>query len=210
MKFSWHGLVEYEQGLRLQQDLHAQVLAGGPDQIIGLEHPTVITLGVRGDQGRDLKGALDGFSGSVVQTDRGGQATLHSPGQLVIYPIVDLRRNPRGVRCFVADLLQATADLLNQAGIAAHRDDARAGVFTERGKIAFCGLRVDRGVTRHGLSLNISNDLGLFRRIRPCGRDGENLSSWNEMAPGAMTPQQAFTQWQSHFLKLRAPQCAVL
>ena len=195
MKLVWQGLCGYQDGLQWQRELHAEVRAGGEDVLLGLEHRAVITLGRRAQRGDEV---LPSSSAEVVATDRGGQATLHSPGQLVIYPIVDLRRAGLSVKGFVGRLLEVTAELLREHGIEAWADLDRAGVYTSQGKIGFCGLRVENGVTRHGLSLNVSNDLALFEQIRACGVSQAALASWAQFKP-APSLEAIFEQWAAHF-----------
>lgn len=166
MEVIWKGLVPYEEGLKIQAELSEKTRIDRVTRLIGLEHPMVITLGKRGNPIEDLQHSAT--NAPVVITDRGGQATLHSPGQLVIYPIVHLQEKGMGVRDFVHHLEEATIETLMTYGIQTSRGEA-SGVFTEKGKIAFVGIRVDRGVSRHGISINISNDLALFDLIRPCG-----------------------------------------
>ena len=195
MKIIWQGLCGYHEGLERQRELHAEVRAGGPDVLLAMEHPGVITLGRRAQACDEV---LPSSSIEVVTTDRGGQATLHSPGQLVIYPIVDLRRANISIKSFVGLLLETTARVLRSRGIAAEADLERAGVFTREGKIAFCGLRVENGVTRHGLSLNVLNNLNLFNQIRSCGVASAALSSWAEYKnPPEL--EEIFSEWRREF-----------
>lgn len=205
MKSLWLGRLDYGSAFARQVSEHAAVRAGAEDIVLGVEHPAVITLGVRGRRDADLCASGDAIP--VVETDRGGQATLHSEGQLVIYPIVDLRRNARTPRAFVRALLDATADWLNAGGIDAFVSEERAGVYTAKGKIAFCGLRLERGVSRHGISINVRNDLGLFAAIRPCGVNGGHLTTMAEFGR-ALPLEPAFATWCG-FFERRLPAAAV-
>ncbi len=160
----------FNDSVELQNEMQEQLLkeegsflAG---KIFGLEHPTVITLGKRGSLSLDVNVSEEEIQ--VVEIDRGGQATLHSPGQLVIYPILNLRRLNLGVREYVETLEKVTIHSLKQLGIAAERGH-QPGVFTPNGKIAFVGVRIRRGISSHGISINFSNDLNLFQNIRSCG-----------------------------------------
>lgn len=192
----WLGRTPYQNALEEQRRAHESVLAGGTDVLLGVEHPTVITLGVRGCRDNDLFAGASAFD--VIETDRGGQATLHNEGQLVIYPIVDLRRRKMSPREFVRHLLETTALLLRSEGLPADAREDQAGVYTPHGKIGFCGLRIDRGVSRHGLSLNIRNDLSPFAAIRPCGLSHENLTSVRRLLPQTpLTPEILFPRWVS-------------
>jgi lipoyl(octanoyl) transferase len=139
-----------------------------PDELWLLEHPPVFTLGMAADPGHVL--AAGGIP--VVQTDRGGQVTYHGPGQLVAYPLLDIRRLGLQVRTLVMQLEQAVIDLVAEHGIrAAGRRDA-PGVYVDGAKLASLGLRVRRGASYHGLALNVDMDLAPFARINPCGMAG--------------------------------------
>lgn len=190
----WLGRMAYQDALEEQLQAHAAVLAGGEDVLLGVEHPTVITLGVRGRRESDVFKTARDFD--VVETDRGGQATLHNEGQLVIYPIVDLRRRGVSPREFVRLLLETSARVVREQGIACDVREDQAGVYTSQGKIGFCGLRIDRGVCRHGISLNVSNDLTAFSAIRPCGMSSESLTSIRRIDPSSKeNPETLFKRW---------------
>ena len=136
-----------------------------PDQLWLVEHPPVFTLGQAGR----LAHLRDPGDIPVVHSDRGGQVTYHGPGQLVMYTLIDLRRRRLGVRALVDLLEQSVIDLLAGYGVqAAARPDA-PGVYVAGAKVAALGLRVRRGCSYHGLSLNLDLDLAPFRRIDPCG-----------------------------------------
>ncbi len=138
------------------------------DELWVLQHPPVYTLGQAGDKSHVLDaGAID-----VVNTDRGGQVTYHGPGQLIVYLLVDLKRGSLGVRTLVETMENAVIELLNGYGVeACSRRDA-PGVYVSGKKIAALGLRVRRGCTFHGLSLNVDMDLTPFAGINPCGYEG--------------------------------------
>lgn len=161
----WLGLVDYEKSLRVQEETWQKSFSQEKNFILGLEHPSVITLGKRGNSAEDLKEAKL----PVVSVDRGGQATIHSPGQLVIYPIINLKKKQMGVREFIEGLNQTTIQLLQSYNMKAWWNEKSPGVYTHKGKVAFTGIRIDRGVSRHGISINIKNDLNLFQQIVSCG-----------------------------------------
>jgi len=139
--------------------------AATPDELWLVEHPPVFTQGLNGRP----EHLLDPGTIPVVPVDRGGQVTYHGPGQLVAYPLLDLRRRQLGVRDLVERLEFAVIDLLAGYGIeAAGRRDA-PGVYVDGCKIASLGLRIRRGCSYHGLSLNVDMDLAPFSRINPCG-----------------------------------------
>jgi lipoyl(octanoyl) transferase len=108
----------------------------------------------------------------VIKVDRGGQVTWHGPGQIVLYTLLDLRRLGIGVRELVRLLEQAVLDLLGELGVRAQRRDGAPGVYVGEAKVAALGLRVTRGCSYHGLSLNVDNDLAPFAAIDPCGFPG--------------------------------------
>lgn len=191
----WKGLLPYQEGLDLQKKYWSQTVTDGITRIIGCEHPTVITLGKRSEVTKDL--VVPGFE--LVQIDRGGQATLHSPGQLVIYPIVDLKKNQLGVREFVNRLMQITQKTLAHYEVQSFQKDGFPGLFTEEGKIVFCGLRIEKGVSRHGLSVNISNYLPLFDSIRSCGIAGASLDSIKKHRGLEVPTSQVFSTWTQFY-----------
>ena len=135
------------------------------DELWLLEHPSVYTLGQAGRS----EHLLDAGAIPIVNSDRGGQVTYHGPGQLMIYPLIDLKRNKLGVRDLVTALEQCIVDMAAEFGIeAAARPDA-PGVYVEGRKLASVGLRVRRGASYHGMALNVDVDLEPFSRINPCG-----------------------------------------
>ncbi len=156
------GLVDFDDAYDLQCRLAASATAGRGFLLL-LEHPPVFTLG----KNADPRNVLDPHGIPVRRTDRGGDVTYHGPGQLVGYPIVDVRR--MGVRAFVGLLQESIVDLLREFGVRAWTEARRVGVWASRGKIASIGLRVRRGVSMHGFALNVSNDLTPFGYINPCG-----------------------------------------
>jgi lipoyl(octanoyl) transferase len=139
-----------------------------PDQLWLVEHDPVFTLGQAGKPEHVL---LPGEI-PVVRVDRGGQVTYHGPGQLVAYPLLDLRRLDIGVRELVCRIEQATIDTLAHWGIAAHRVDGAPGIYVDGAKVMALGLRVRRGCSFHGLAFNVAMDLSPYARINPCGYKG--------------------------------------
>lgn len=158
-----------------------------PDEVWLLEHFPVYTVGVRGH------GSLKGIAPTIpiVQTDRGGLITYHGPGQLVAYTLIDLARLRLGVRDLVTALEQATIDLLRQYGIQAYARPKAPGVYVGGAKIAFLGLRVRKGRSYHGLSLNVDVDLGPFQVIDPCGIAGLEVARLVDLGVGAKVHEVA-------------------
>jgi lipoyl(octanoyl) transferase len=162
------GLVPYESTWRAMQRFTDERNASTPDEIWFLEHPPVFTLGLNASR-EHLKSTGDI---PVVQIDRGGQVTYHGPGQLVIYPLIDLRRRALGVRQLVVALENAVVDYVAELGVAARGSRDAPGVYVGAAKLASIGLRVRRGASYHGLAFNVSVDLEPFARINVCGYPG--------------------------------------
>lgn len=199
--FEWLGSQEYPAGLELQRSTWQKVHNQGAGIVLGLEHPAVITLGKRSDPSVDLKSPLKGLEErgiKVVPVDRGGEAVLHSPGQLVIYPVLNLRELELTVRDYVCALEKATVRFLGQLQVQAHSGREEPGIYTKRGKIAFVGIRVERGITRHGIAINVANDTDLFNHIRCCGKADETFDRLANYGVNA-TLAQLFNRWSASF-----------
>ncbi len=175
------GRVPYARALELQERVRRARLAGeGPDTLLLLEHPDVITLG-RGARPGNLRLSepeLKAAGYEVFHVARGGDVTWHGPGQLVGYPILDLASRDRDVHRYLRRLEGVLIDALAQFGIASQRRDGYAGVWLdERRKIASIGVGMRRWVTIHGFALNVNCDLTRFDAIVPCGLDGVEMVS---------------------------------
>jgi lipoyl(octanoyl) transferase len=159
------GMQDYEPLWRGMQQFTETRSPQTPDEIWFTEHPPVFTLGLNASREHLLApGDIP-----VIQVDRGGQVTYHGPGQLMIYPMIDLRRAKLGVRDLVTALERAIIDLVAEFDIEATCRKDAPGVYVEERKIASVGLRVRRGASYHGMALNIDVDLEPFSRINPCG-----------------------------------------
>ena len=179
------GICDYEETWRQMRRFTDTRSAATPDQIWLLQHRPVFTQGQAGK----AEHLLAPGDIPVVQSDRGGQVTYHGPGQLIVYLLLDLRRRSLGVRPLVTLLEQAVVELLDTQGIeAAPRPDA-PGVYVAGDKIASLGLRVRRGCSYHGLSLNVAMDLSPFERINPCGHPGLGLVQLSDLG-GPSDPDQ--------------------
>ena len=162
------GLQPYEPVWRAMQAFTDRRDERTPDELWVVEHQPVFTLGQAGKWEHVLMpGDIP-----VVPVDRGGQVTYHGPGQIVAYPLIDLRRSGLGVREFVHRIEQAIIDTLAEWNVVAVRKDGAPGVYVNGAKIAALGLRVRRGCTFHGLAFNVAMDLEPFQRINPCGFRG--------------------------------------
>lgn len=148
-----------------------------PDELWLVEHDPVFTLGQAGKWEHVL---LPGDI-PVVPVDRGGQVTYHGPGQIVAYPLVDLRRARIGVRELVDRIEQSIIDVLGEWNILGERRDGAPGVYVAGAKVAALGLRVRRGCSFHGLAFNIAMDLEPFHRINPCGYQGLQVTSMRDL-----------------------------
>ena len=174
LKCEWQqpGLLEYGRAVEWQQRLVADRKAGAiPDQLILLEHPHTITLGRNGHMENLLAGEelLARAGVAFYPTDRGGDITYHGPGQIVGYPIVDLREWKRDVVAYVRAIEQVLINTLADFGVDAGRIPKLTGVWVDGCKIAAIGVHISRWVTSHGFALNVSTDLRYFQYIVPCG-----------------------------------------
>lgn len=174
------GLAEYQPVLEAMREFTDQRGDDTADELWLLQHPRVFTQGQAGK----AEHVLAPGDIPVIQVDRGGQVTYHGPGQWVIYLLIDLRRRNLGVRALVTLIENAIVRLLADYGIdSAPRADA-PGVYVNGDKIAALGLRVRRGCSYHGLSLNVDMDLEPFNRINPCGHQGLQVTSMAQLFAG--------------------------
>jgi len=172
----------YGEALALQRTLVDQRRSGGVDDLLLLvEHPRVLTLGVRGDGGRAHILAspemLAARGVEVYETGRGGSITYHGPGQIVGYPIVDLKPDRCDVHRYVRDLEEVLIRTVADFGIDATRVDGLTGVWVGREKLAAIGVRLSRWITSHGFALNIATELEYFSLIVPCGIPDRGVTS---------------------------------
>ena len=178
------GVMPYDLTLKLQQRL-TQARAEGdvPDVLLLLEHPPVVTIGrFRGEE--DLivpPEILTAEEIAVFHTNRGGGITYHGPGQLVGYPILNLKENGLGVREYIWKLETVIIKLLLGLGIQGQRVVKHPGVWVDEKKVCSIGIHVNRYITMHGFALNVSNDLRYFEYIRPCGLRSEMMTSLLEL-----------------------------
>ena len=175
------GLIDFEEAWRRQRELSDAILhSDAPDTLVFCEHPDVITLGRVTKEGSVLtqRGLLEARGVHVVEIDRGGEATVHNPGQLVGYPIFNLQRTKPDLHWFLRSIEQAIIDALGTFGLTTGRVDGLTGVWVEeRRKICAIGIHCSRWVTTHGFALNVQNDLDLFKEIIPCGIQDRGVTS---------------------------------
>jgi len=248
VKYSWLGLSDYNSIFELQkQSLH---WSQDKEEVWGLEHPHVISLGKRSKIENELKSSayqrqfhsplqssIDSQSLSlsqaqllplpqpshlsksmqpqmppqmspqmspqipVVKSDRGGLATLHSPGQLIIYPLISIDKRGWGPKNYVCQLLKITEGCLLKLGLHVQCDEDSSGLYINQKKICFIGLRVSDGRVYHGLSLNVSNDLSLFEDISACGWHGRPLTSLKEQGITTLSTKELFSLWQHYAME---------
>ncbi len=176
------GLIDYQSAYELQKNAVGEVIAGKPERIFLCEHPTVLTLGRLADENYILAPweELTRRGIAVVAIDRGGEVTLHSPGQLVVYPILDLKKHGKDIKLYMHRLEEAAIVFLREYGIASSRNPGKTGVWLGPRKIASIGVGVKKWVSFHGIGININTDLELFSLINPCGL-GVTMTSVKEI-----------------------------
>ncbi len=190
-----YDLVDYRESLEAMRNFAAQRDASDEDQIWLLQHPPVYTQGTACEMVTLLPSDIP-----VVKTDRGGQITYHGPGQWVMYPLLSLRRHELGVKSLVFKLEQTVIDLLAGIDLTASRRADAPGVYIDDEKIAALGLRIRRGNSYHGLSLNVAMDLAPFTNIDPCGYQGMKVTQISDLA--AVDQKQIGDELVSRFLSL--------
>jgi len=203
----WLGRVPYAEGLSLQESLVAELSQGrGPEHLLLLEHPHVITLGrnaspahvLAGEAARQVRGV------ALYPTGRGGDVTYHGPGQLVGYPIVDLRPDRRDVRRYVRDLEEVLIRTAADFGVGARRVEGLTGVWVDEGrgrtsKLAAIGVRIARWITSHGFAFNVTTDLSYFDLIVPCGISDHGVTSLQRLTGRAIELQDVAAHAAAHF-----------
>lgn len=180
MNFIDLGLVEYQVVRAQQKAITAGVIAGAyPDTVIFCQHPDVITVGRSGGFSNILASENDLAQKNikVIFTDRGGDVTYHGPGQLIAYPILDLRRRKKDARLYLRNLELAVINLLSNYNISGARCAGKTGVWVRDEKIASIGVGISHWVTYHGVSVNVNTDLKKFSLINPCGLKGAEMTS---------------------------------
>ncbi|MDE2974557.1 MAG: lipoyl(octanoyl) transferase LipB [Gemmatimonadota bacterium] len=190
-----HGPTGYPEALELQATLVGQRRAGEiPDTLLLLEHPHVITLGSAGGRShlRVPPGELAARGVGVYEAGRGGDVTYHGPGQLVGYPILDLKPDRKDLHAYLRSLERALIGALRAFGIEGERDESATGVWAGGAKVAAIGIRVSSGwITSHGFALNASTDLSHFDAIVPCGLRGRRVTSVSRLLGRDVTPDAA-------------------
>jgi len=190
------GRVDYEPTWRAMQRFTNERDASTPDEIWFLEHPPVFTLGMNASAAHVLApGDIP-----VVQIDRGGQVTYHGPGQLVVYPLIDLRRAKLGVRDIVTALEKCVIQLAAEFGVSAEARKEAPGIYVAGKKLGSVGIRIRRHSSYHGLAVNVNLDLEPFQRINPCGYQGLQMTQLGELG-GPSTVESAADALEPHLLR---------
>jgi lipoyl(octanoyl) transferase len=207
------GPVDYLDAWDRQRAVHAQVVAGGPDTVLLLEHPPVYTAGKRTEPHERPSDPSTGSGQAVpvIEVDRGGKITFHGPGQLVGYPIVTLPDHVLVVD-YVRRLEEALIGVCRDLGVTTARVPGRSGVWLEADpvtgrperKIAAIGIRVSRGVTMHGFALNCDVDLGWYDRFVPCGISDAGVTSLSEELGRDVTVAEVLPLVEDHLRELLA------
>ena len=172
----WLGRIDYSEAWKLQKVIQENVINKKiNDVILFLEHDSVYTLGKNADLNNLLPARPKDID--VIQTDRGGEITYHGPGQLVGYPIIDLKKYRRSITWFMRSLEQSIIEMLNEINISSTRKEGLTGVWVNDHKIAALGVRLSRWVSMHGFAINIHTDLSHYRGMIPCGISDFGLTS---------------------------------
>lgn len=172
----------YSEAWDIQLQACQEVQEGGPDTLILVEHPPVMTLGAA-FQPQNLLHKAEWYEArgiQVIPTDRGGDVTCHNPGQLVLYPIYDVSRHGRDLHVWMRNLEEAMIRVCGSLGLEAGRRPPHTGCWLGDQKVASIGVKVKRWVSIHGIALNCCNDLGLFDLIIPCGIPGRPMTSLSQ------------------------------
>lgn len=188
------GTIPYARGLQLQTELVTARRDGKtPDTLVVLEHPHVITLGRGADEADVLMSAEERarLGIDVFEAGRGGGVTYHGPGQLVVYPIIDLKPDRKDLHAYLRDLETVLMGTAAAFSVHARRREGLTGVWTNRGKLAAVGVRVSsQWITSHGVALNVAPDLAYFDSIVPCGLVGEAVTTLEREVGGPVDPEQ--------------------
>ena len=193
----WIGNIRYQNSLDRQDHFLKLAQKYSNLYILGVEHDLVITLGLRGKKSDILANKSQLANTSVFRVKRGGQATIHSHGQVVIYPIVPVRNLKIKIKNFLDLLIEVTEKTLNFFETQTYFDYKKKGFYTKNGKIAFLGLQFTRGVSKHGISINVSNDLSLNSLIRPCGVSDERFDKLSNYETTDL--KRVFDSWTREF-----------
>lgn len=177
------GLCEYDLAIKKMNEVHRERTQGlREDTLLILEHPPVITRGRRlENRPLEHEDILNQKGIQICNADRGGELTYHGPGQIVVYFIVDVENYTSGIAQFVQLIENSVIHFLKNYGVETHLKCGHPGIWCGEKKLASIGLRVSQGITKHGLALNIKNDLSVYRLFSPCGLDGSTMTHLEEI-----------------------------
>jgi lipoyl(octanoyl) transferase len=219
LAWAWMGTVPYRGAWALQSRLAEDRRAGrlADDLVLLLEHPPVYTMGRNGEPRHVPAGAeaLRAAGADYVDVDRGGSVTFHGPGQLVAYPIVDLAASfpiaahpvHGDVVRYLRALEEALIDTAATYGVSVHRRAPYTGVWAGNDKLAAIGVKLARGVTTHGVALNVCTDLRWFDNVVPCGIDGAGVASLETLGAPGLTPQQVAPRLATELARALGARC---
>ena len=207
LSWGFLGSVPYRRAEALQQRIRADLAAGTTgEHLLGLEHPHVFTVGRNASRGDLLveESWLAERGVEVAECDRGGQMTYHGPGQLVVYPVIDLNPDRRDLRAYVHDLQEVIVRTAAEYGVAARpeTESDRIGVWVGGSKLASIGVHVSRWLTTHGLALNVNTDLEFFGAIVPCGLPQVRMCSIESLTGKAQPVEEVAAACARHFAEV--------
>jgi lipoate-protein ligase B len=196
------GLLDYQKAWDLQRQLwERRVKDELPDMVLILEHPHVITLGRRGNRSHLVASSevLEEMKIPLFHVERGGDVTYHGPGQIVVYPILDLKEYGYRLIRYIDQLEEVILHVLKDFGINGRRDPLNRGVWVDGDKIASVGVAIKRWVTFHGLSLNYETNLKYFELINPCGLEDRKMTSMGKILGTGISREQLIERIGFHF-----------
>jgi lipoate-protein ligase B len=196
------GSMEYQKAWDLQHHLWAKRVEGKlPDLLLFLEHPHVITLGRRGNRSHLVasQDVLEKMKIPLFHVERGGDITYHGPGQMVVYPILDLKAYGYRVVKYIDQLEEIILRVLKDFGIEGRKDPLNRGVWVNQEKIASIGVAIKRWVSFHGMALNYQTDLKYFDLIHPCGLEGKKMTTIEKILGGNVSKEYLMERTLSYF-----------
>jgi lipoate-protein ligase B len=199
------GLIDYKKAWDLQHHLWSKREEGElPDLLLLLEHPHVITLGRRGNRSHLIASqeVLEEMKIPIFHVERGGDVTYHGPGQMVVYPILDLKEYGYRIVRYIDELEEVVLQVLRDFGIKGGRDPLNRGVWVNEDKIASVGVAIKRWVTLHGFSLNYEADLKYFDLINPCGLEGKRMTSMTKILGRKVSKERLAQKISFHFKEI--------
>ena len=203
MKIETLGLGDYQKALDLQTRTLASLSRGvSPERVFLLEHPSVFTVGRRGQGSAPGPAQAAHRSIRTVSVSRGGDITYHGPGQLVGYPILDLRRRGRDVHLYLRKLEECLIQTVRDFGLNGHRREGLTGIWTSEGKLASIGIAVRKWITMHGFALNVATDLRYFEEIDPCGIPGCPVTSMSHLLKRAISIEEVLPVLSRHLTRV--------